>query len=339
VRICIYGAGASGGHFAIKLARAGHDVSVIARGAHLTAIRENGLQLRTGDDVLAAKVAAGDTPAQFVPQDVVIVAIKATALPAIAAQIAPLVGKDTLVLFPQNGMTWWYPVGLPSQHPAPPSIPIFDLAAPFLNAMRSDQVIGGIIYSANEVEAPGVIKNNSPDHNRLEIAAIDAASTTRDGAVKELRAAFERAGILSPDPGDIRVAVWTKLVNNMSGSTIGLATASPSDGARKDPALSEIYCRVMREGLSIAAAHGYPLDLDPARMLARLLNHKASLLQDYEQGRPMEIAEIVLAPVAFARAAKIATPTLDTVAAIVTKLARDRGLLPEDIAGPSLARS
>lgn len=335
MRICIYGAGASGGHFAVRLARAGHDVSVIARGAHLAAIREKELQLRSGDEVLSATVAAGEKPGDFGPQDVVIVATKATALPVIAAQIAPLVGKDTLVVFPQNGMTWWYPVGLPSRHPAPPAIPIFDLAKPFLAAMRPDQVIGGIIYSANEVEAPGVIKNNSPTHNRMEIAAIDQAGG-KGGELDALRAEFESAGILSPDPGDIRAAVWTKLVNNMSGSTIGLATASPSDGARKDPALSEIYRRVMREGLRIAAAHGYPLDLDPDRMLGRLLNHKASILQDYEQGRPMEIAEIVLAPVAFARVAKIATPTLDTVAAIVTKLARDRGLFPAQIAGPWL---
>ncbi|MFN3348273.1 ketopantoate reductase family protein [Pseudorhodoplanes sp.] len=330
MRICIYGAGASGGHFAVRLALAGHDVSVIARGPHLAAIKQHGLLLRTGKDALSAQVAAGDSPAPFGPQDVVIVATKATALPVIAAQIGPLVGKDTLVIFPQNGMTWWYPVGLPASHPKPPAIPIFELAKPFLAAMRPDQVLGGIIYSANEVEAPGVIKNNSPAHNRMEIAPIDQASAMRD-TLSALRAEFESAGILSPDPGDIRAAVWTKLVNNMSGSTIGLATASPSDGARKDAALSEIYRRVMREGLSIAAAHGYPLDLDPDRMLARLLNHKASLLQDYEQHRPMEVAEIVLAPVAFARAAKIATPTLDTIAAIVTKLAKDRGLIAADL--------
>lgn len=331
MRICIYGAGASGGHFAVKLARAGHDVSVIARGPHLAAIRERGLQLRSGTETLSAKVAAGDTPDNFGPQDVVIVATKATAMPAIAPQIAPLVGKDTLVIFPQNGMTWWYPVDLPAQHPKPPAIPIFDLAKPFLSAMRPDQVIGGIIYSANEVEAPGVIKNNSPDHNRLEIAAINTASAKRGDAVKVVRGAFEKAGILSPDPGDIRAALWTKLVNNMSGSAIGLATRSTSDGARKDKAMSEIYRRVVREGLAIAAAHGYPLSLDPERMLSRLLNHKASLLQDYEQGRPMEIAEIVLAPLAFARAAGIATPSLDTLAAIVTKLAKDRGLVAADV--------
>ena len=333
MRICIFGAGASGGHFAVRLARAGHDVSVIARGPHLAAIRERGLQLKTGSDILSATVTASDTPEGLGAQDVVIVATKATALPAIAPRIAPLVGNDTLVLFPQNGMTWWYPVGLPSQHPQPPALPIFDLAKPFLAAMRVDQVLGGIIYSANEVEGPGVIKNNSPTHNRLEFAAIGGSEPS---AVPVIRKHFEQAGILSPHPGDIRVSVWTKLVNNMSGSTIGLATASPSDGARKDPAMSEIYCRVVREGLSIAAAYGYTLDLVPERMLARLLNHKASLLQDYEQGRPMEIAEIVLAPVAFARAAHIATPTLDTLAAIVAKLARSRELLPAGMAGPWL---
>ena len=336
MRICIFGAGASGGHFAVRLARAGHDVSVIARGPHLAAIRERGLQLKTGTELLSAQVTASDTPDDLGPQDLVIVSTKATALPAIAPHIAPLVGQDTLVLFPQNGMTWWYPVGLPSQHPQPPAIPIFELAKPFLAAMRKDQVLGGIIYSANEVEAPGVIKNNSPTHNRMEFASIVGGEPS---ALAAIRTQLEDAGILSPDPGDIRVAVWTKLVNNMSGSTIGLATASPSDGARKDAALSEIYRRVMREGLRIAAAHGYALDIDPDRMLRRLLDHKASILQDYEQHRPMEIAEIVLAPVAFARAANIATPTLDTVAAIVTKLAKDRGLLPADISGPSLTAS
>jgi 2-dehydropantoate 2-reductase len=330
LRICIYGAGASGGHFAVRLARAGHDVSVVARGPHLAAIRDGGLRLRTGGEVLSARVAAGEAPGDFGPQDVVIVATKATALPAIAPQIAPLVGDDTLVIFPQNGMTWWYPVGLPASHPVPPAIPIFDLAKPFLAAMRPDQVIGGIIYSANEVEAPGVIKNNSPDHNRLEIAAL-ATNSAHSRDVAALRETFERAGILSPDPGDIRAALWTKLVNNMSGSAIGLATRSTSDGARKDKAMAEIYRRVVREGLGIAAAHGYTLGLDPERMLARLLNHKASLLQDYEQGRPMEIAEIVLAPLAFARAAGLATPSLDTLAAIVTKLAKDRGLVGADV--------
>ncbi len=326
MQFCIYGAGASGGHFAIKLARAGHDVSLIARGAHLAAIRENGLHLQTGGEVMTAKLAATDDPRALGPQEIVIVATKATALPSIATQIGPLIGEDTLVIFPQNGMTWWYPLGLASHCPKPPELPVFELAKPFLAAMRPDQVLGGIIYSANEIASPGVIKNNSPEHNRLEFAQLSGPASDRLSAIRQV---LEGAGIISPVPSDIRAALWTKLLNNMSGSTIALATRGTSDAVRNDPALSEIYCRVVREGLSISAAHGYPLAdrMDPERMLARLIHHKPSLLQDYEAGRPMEIAEIVLAPIAFARAAEIATPTLDTLGAIVGKLARDRGLL------------
>ena len=327
MRICIYGAGASGGHLAVRFARAGHDVSVIARGANLAAIRDRGLQLHIGDETLTAAVAAFEVPADIGAQDLVIVATKATALHAVAAQIAPLVGKDTRVVFPQNGMTWWYPLGLPASRLKPPSIPIFELAKPFLAAMRSNQVIGGISYTANVIEAPGVIRNNSPTHNRLELAAI-----TDDGNAElaDFRVMFEQAGLLSPDPGDIRAAVWGKLLTNVSGSVLGLATMSQSDGARKDPALSEIYRRLAGEMMAIAAAHGYPLALDPEILIAKLLHHKASILQDYEQHRPMEIEQIVLAPLAFARAAKIATPTFDTLAAIVTKLAKDRGLIAAD---------
>ena len=335
MRICIFGAGASGGHFAVRLARAGHDVSVIARGPHLAAIREGGLRLKTGSELLSAQVAASDTPNDLGPQDLVIVATKATALPAIAPHIAPLVGKDTLVLFPQNGMTWWYPVGLPSAASAAAGNP----------DLRTGQAV-----SCGDAAGPGAWRHHllgergrGAGCDQEQFAHSQPAGICRDRReraacrVRDPKEVLEHAGILSPDPGDIRAALWTKLVNNMSGSTLGLATRSTSDGARKDAALSEIYCRVMSEGLSIAAAHGYRLDIDPERMLSRLLNHKASLLQDYEQGRPMEIAEIVLAPVAFARAAKLATPTLDTIAAIVTKLARDRELLPAGIVGPSLA--
>lgn len=326
MQFCIYGAGAGGGHFAVKLARAGHEVSLIARGPHLAAIRTAGLRMIGGAETLAVNVAATDNPRELGKQDVVIVSTKATALPSVAAQIAPLIGEDTLVIFPQNGMTWWYPLGIDPRLPTPPSIPIFELAKPFLAAMRQDQVLGGIIYSANELAAPGVIKNNSPDMNRLEFAQVGGRAPDKLSAIRN---ALEGAGIVSPEIADIRASVWTKLLNNMSGSAIALATGGTSDATRGDPGLSEVYRRVVREGLSVAAAHGYPLAdrLDPEKMLARLLHHKPSLLQDYEAGRPMEIDVIVQAPIAFARAAGIATPVLDTLGAIVTKLARGRGLM------------
>jgi len=318
------------------LALAGHDVSVIARGPHLDAIRKNGLTLRSGDDVLNAKVAASDNAKGLGAQDVVIVATKATALPSIAPQVAPVIGRDTFVIFPQNGMPWWYPVGLSENLPKPPKLPLFELADIFLAAMRMEQVIGGSIYSANEVEVPGIVHNKSPEHNRLDIGAI---AGNESDAVRDLRQAFEQAGILSPETDDIRTVIWRKLLTNMSGSALGLATQSPSSAVQTDDGLKEIHRRITREGLAIAEAHGYPLKEQPATARKALLprNHKPSLLQDYEQGRPMEIAEIVLAPVAFARAANVATPTLDAIAAIVTKMARDRRLVPETLRAPLLS--
>jgi 2-dehydropantoate 2-reductase len=326
MRVCIYGAGASGGQFTVKLAATGHDVVVVARGDHLAAIRRNGITLAEEGRHRTVRVQASDDPAELGPQDLVIVAVKATGLHAVADRLAPLVGADTLVAFPQNGMAWWYPTGLPDGLPAPPDIPVFRLGQRFLAILRPDQVLGGSIYSANEVTAPGVIRNTSPGRNGMTLGAIMPG---REAAVSQIRAALEAAEIRSPDVADIRQTVWSKLLVNMSGSTIALATENRSSICRTDPALAEIYRRVIREGLEIARAHGYALDgdVDAERLLAGLLDHKPSLLQDYEQRRPMEVAEIIEAPLAFARACAVQTPTLDVLAAIAGRRARDRGLV------------
>jgi 2-dehydropantoate 2-reductase len=324
VKICVYGAGAGGGHLAVKLARAGHDVSAIARGAHLAAIQKQGLRLLGGPQALEAKVKATDDPSELGPQDVVIVAVKATALAQVADRICSLLTPATLVIFPQNGIPWWYPIGLASKHPAPPDIPIFSLSDPFLKSMRAEQVVGGVIYSANEVEAPGVIKNNSPDHNRLDISPVTASGSDE---IASLRTILDNAGIMSRPVEDIRHAVWTKLLANMSASTIALVSRNQSSILNKDPAFREIFIRLLAEGRSIAAAHGFQLSLKADAMLSRLLDHKPSLLQDYEKSRPMEVAEIILAPAAFARAQAVPCPTLDVFAALAARMAADRGLL------------
>jgi 2-dehydropantoate 2-reductase len=323
VKICVYGAGAGGGHIAVKLAHAGHDVSVIARGAHLAAIQKQGLRLFSGTQTLEAKVQASDDPTRLGPQDVVIVTVKATALAQVADKIGSLLTPATLVVFPQNGIPWWYGIGLESKHPAPPDIPIFSLSDPFLKWMRAEQVVGGVIYSANEIEAPGVIKNNSPDHNRLDIGPI---AGPRSEEIARLRAMLANAGITSRAVDDIRHAAWTKLLANMSASTIVLVSRSRSSILRA-PAFRDIFIRLLDEGRAIAAAHGFQIDLKAEAMLSRLLDHKPSLLQDYEQSRPMEVAEIILAPVAFARSRAVPCPTLDVFAALAAQMAADRGLL------------
>ncbi len=320
------GAGGTGGHFAVKLARAGHDVSVVARGAHLAAIQRDGLALREAGETITAKIRASEDAGALGAQDVVLVTVKATGLAGIAGSLAPLIGPETLVAFPQNGMTWWYPESLPAHLPAPPDIPVFRLRETFMRLMRPAQLVGGSIYSANELAAPGVIQNNSPGRNLLTLGLVTPG---REAALDGLRAALEAAGITSPPVPDIRRTIWSKLLVNMSGSTIAVATENMSSICRTDPVLGEIYRRVVHEGLNIAAAHGYDLNdtVDPDKLLASLVDHKPSLLQDYEQGRPMEVAEIIEAPVAFARAQNISTPTLDTLSAIVSRRARDRGLV------------
>lgn len=325
MRACIFGAGAVGSHIAVKLALAGHDVSVITRGAHLDAIRKDGLTLHAGDQSSTVHLEAHPDPSGLGAQDLVIAAVKATALEAIADKLKPLLTPRTIVVFPQNGIPWWYPIGL-GDKPEPPDLALFKLAGKFLADLHPSQIIGGSVYSANAVVEPGVVKNNTPGHNRLSLGVIGPDCAID---VAALRAVLEDCGIASPPPkGDIREIIWLKLLFNMSGSAIALATGNRSSISRKDPELGEIYRRIIWEGLRISAAHGFPIDdsVDVDRILSQVPDHKPSLLQDYELGRPMEIGEIVRAPQAFARIAGLETPSLDVVCAIVTRLARDRGL-------------
>jgi 2-dehydropantoate 2-reductase len=318
--------GASGGHFAVRLSKAGHDVSVVARGENLTAIQLGGLRLAVGEHELKIHPRVAHDPGELGAQDLVIVSVKATALAAVSDGLAPLVGPRTLVLFTQNGMPWWYPLGLPADAPKPPPLQLFALGERFLKTVPTERILGGLVYSANEAREPGFVVNKSPGDNRLEIASISKESAVD---VEAIRTALIEAHIGSPGVPDMRRAIWKKLLYNLSGSVIALATGNKSSVSREDEALGAIYRRVVLEGLAIAAAHGYPLDdeLVPEAMRQKTLDHKPSLLQDYERRRPMEIAEIVLAPLEFARAANVPIPALETLGAVVARLARDRGLL------------
>lgn len=324
MRIAVFGAGAGGGHLAVRLVGAGHDVSVLARGAHLDACRQNGLRLISGAQDVSVAVAASDDPRTLGKQDLVLVTVKATALSVVAETIGPLIGPDTRVIFCQNGLQWWYPMG--GREPPLPDLPVFRLAEPFLARMAPEQVLGGFLYTANAVQAPGVVFNTSPGNNRIRFGPACAGMADDTAA---LRAVFEEAGIASEPVDDVRRQLWRKLLFNMTGSLLALATRNKSIISRQDPELSETFCRLAAEGLAIAAAYGHPLhdELVPRKMLAVLNDHKPSLLQDFEQGRRMELAEIALAPLQMARAAGVPAPTLQTVTALVCQLARDRGLL------------
>jgi 2-dehydropantoate 2-reductase len=325
MRICVFGAGAIGGNFAARLADAGNEVSVVARGAHLEAIRAKGLTLIAGDKKIVAKVKASDRPADLGPQDAVISTLKATALGDLAASVGPLLGPDTPVVFAQNGIPWWYGHGLAKSRPAAPDLSMLDPGGALAKSVGLHRALGGTISSPNHVAEPGIVVNEIPDRNVLCVGEIDDRASQRVGM---LRAALKGAGISSPDTADIRYDIWHKLMANLTGSTVALILGQPSS-VQKTPLVNRMCRRAHAEALAVADAHGVKLDDHPDTRYGPkrvYFDHRPSILQDYDLGRPMEIESIVRAPIAFARSAGIDTPTLDAIEAVTVTLAASKGL-------------
>jgi 2-dehydropantoate 2-reductase len=321
MRICIFGAGAVGSHFAVRLALAGHDVCCVMRGAHLEAVKAKGLTLRVKDAEFSAKLKASDDPAALGPQDVVISTLKATGLDSLATGLRPLLGDDTAVVFAQNGIPWWYDIGLASDHPPPPDLGFLDPGGRLRAAVAKERIVGGVIFSANEIVEPGIVVNNSTDRNMLLVGECDDRPSQRIG---RLRAALDEALIQSPPTLQIRETIWAKLLTNMSMSVLCLLTGQTARGVRDDPALRDVIPRLLEEANSIGQSC-FP-DLKRITRSGPAPNHKPSILQDYEQGRPMEIDVLVRASAAFARAAGLSTPMLDMLAGLAIRQARDKGL-------------
>jgi 2-dehydropantoate 2-reductase len=321
MRICVFGAGAVGSHFAVRLALAGHEVSCVMRGPHLEAVKANRLTLRVGDAEFKGKVSASDDPAALGPQDVVISTLKATGVGALASGVQPLLRDDTPVVFAQNGIPWWYDIGLSENHPPTPDLGFLDPGGKLRAAVPRERIIGGVIFSSNEVVAPGVVANLSPDRNRLLIGECDDRNSER---IAQLRAALNHASIESPEVAEIRETIWSKLLTNMSMSVLCLLTGQTARAVRDDPALADVVPRLLEEANCIAQSC-YP-SVKRVTRTGPAPDHKPSILQDYELGRAMEIDALVRAPAAFARAAGLATPMLDLMAALAIRQARDKGL-------------
>jgi 2-dehydropantoate 2-reductase len=321
MRICIFGAGAVGSHFAVRLALAGHEVACVMRGGHLQAVKAKGITLRIGEAEFHAPVKASGEPATLGQQDLVISTLKATSVGSLAEGLQPLLGADTPVVLAQNGIPWWYDIGLPSDHPPPPDLSFLDPGGRLRAAIGRERIIGGVIFSSNEVIAPGVVAGLSPDRNRLVIGECDDRASERIAA---LRAMLEAAKLESPPVAQIREAIWSKLLTNMSLSVLCLLTGQTARGVRDDAVLQDVIPRLVDEANQIAQA--YIPDVKRVTRNAPAPNHKPSILQDYELGRAMEIDVLVRAPAAFARAAGLSTPMLDLIAALAIQKARDKGL-------------
>ena len=315
MRICVFGAGAVGGHIAARLAGAA-DVSVVARGQHLEAIKRNGLKLVLGDKTILGKVKASERAADLGPQDFVLVTLKANALGAFADAAAPLLGRDTAVAFVQNGIPWWY--ARENER--------LDPGGKLARAIAPERILGGVAYSANDVIEPGVVRSQIPASNMIVLGCAGK----EQGRSQEVRNLLEKAGISSPALDDIRVAIWSKLVINVGTSSLCTITGLNLAELRSDPALKALAATLSAECRAIAQALGVPIESMPQRpgggQSSGMIAHKPSMLQDYERGRPMEVDAQLTAPLAFARAKGVATPTLDLAAALVAQKAAAKGL-------------
>ena len=325
MKICIFGAGAIGGYMGVMLKRGGADVSVIARGAHLAAIREKGIILRIGADEVQADIRAAQDPAALGRQDVVIVGLKAYQAWEQAEAMAPLLGPETMVVTAQNGVPWWYFYGLEGEH-AGKRLASVDPGDRQWKAIGPERVIGCTVYPATELVAPGVIKHTYGD--QFGLGEPNRQKTPR---LKALVEAFAAGNLKPREFDDIRDDIWVKLWGNLCFNPISALTGATLDIVATDPGTRALSRLMMLEGQAIGEKLGVTFRVDVDRRIngaAKVGAHKTSMLQDLERGRPLEIDALVTAVQELGRAVGVATPRLDSVLALVQQLGRMRGLYP-----------
>lgn len=323
MKVCVFGAGAIGGHLALRLARSGADVSVVARGPQLEAIQRNGLKVITHGGELDAKVRASANPSELGPQDAVLVTVKAPALPAVAGAIAPLLGADTPVAFVMNGIPWFYFHGIGGALEGR-RLPKIDPDDALWRTVGPDRAIAGVVYAASAVIRPGVIELENPN-SRVVLAEIDGRPSQR---VQSLAAHINAGGMTAEVSNNARDAIWAKLMNNLASGSLAVLTGATVRRIYQDEACVATARRIMEEAAAIAEAVGATPDRNHEKRVAhgKGLDHKPSILQDLELGRPMEIDGIFDAPLEMARAAGVAAPTLEMIVALMKVRAREAGL-------------
>jgi len=326
MRVCVYGAGAIGGHLAMRFARGGAEVSVIARGPHLAAIQRDGLTVHAVDGRHHVTLRASDDPAQLGPQDAVVVTVKAPALPQVAANIAALLRPDTGVAFVMNGIPWWYFHALPGRHEGH-RLSRIDRGDALWRTVGPENAIGGVVYAASAVTAPGVIEVEQP-RSRVVFGEPDGRLSDRAEALAALLRAGGIVGEVSPD---IRTEIWNKLISNLAGGTLAVLAGAAPKAVYADPVCAAAGERVMQEAASIAEALGSHPHRNFAQRIASTasMDHKPSILQDLELGRPMEVDGMFDAPLELARLAGVPVPTLELLVALAKVRARGAGLYAE----------
>ncbi|NEK23766.1 2-dehydropantoate 2-reductase [Sulfitobacter sp. JBTF-M27] len=323
MKICIFGAGAIGGYLGAKLAEAGAEVSLVARGPHLAAIKKNGLSLIEGDETKTFSVKAAEDPAELGIQDYVIVTLKAHSVPPVVGKMQPLIGPETTIVSGVNGVPWWYfhKIGGPLEGTRLETVDPGDAQ---WNGFGPDRVLGCVVYPAAEVTEPGVVKHI--EGNRFSLGEPDGSKSER---VLALSKALGAAGLRAPVRPRLRDEIWVKLWGNMSFNPISALTHATLDVLCTDLGTREVARKMMLEAQQVAETLGVKFPIDVERRIdggAAVGAHRTSMLQDLDAGRQMEIDALLGSVQELGGVTETPTPTIDTVLSLIKLRARVAGL-------------
>jgi 2-dehydropantoate 2-reductase len=321
VRIAIAGAGAIGGYIGARLALAGADVALFARGPHLRAMQENGLRVVSPDGDFEVRPRAVGDLTDIGQVDVVFLGVKAHGLTTLAPQLGPLLGAETMVVSTQNGIPWWYfqdyPGDLNGLH-----LETVDPGGVVASAIEPQRVVGSLAYFSTDIAEPGVIHHT--EGNRLSLGEPSGARTER---VKALAAALIGAGLRAPVTTRLRHEIWVKLLGNVAFNPISALTGGTLEQLVRHPEVSRVIRDVMAETEAVAAKLGIELPITIEQRMAgaeKVGAHKTSMLQDLEAGRPMELDAIVGAAVELGARLGVPMPVTRAVYACAKMLDEQR---------------
>lgn len=316
VKICVFGAGAIGGYMAAALAEAGADISLVARGPHLNAIKASGLKLRKDGEEKAYRIKASDDPRDLGEQDYVIVGMKAHSVPPVVERFAPLLGAKTAIVPAVNGLPWWYFHGIETGTALDGTwLESVDPGGAQWKFFGPERAIGCVVYPACDVPEPGVIHHTSGD--RFTLGEPDGSDSERLRVLSELLIA---GGLRAPRKARLRDEIWIKLWGNCSFNPVSALTGASLDVIGADQASYRLIHAMMAECKTVGEAIGARFSVSIEQRIkggTDIVGHKPSTRHDVELGRPMEIDPLVSSVLELARRLNIATPMLDSVATLV----------------------
>jgi len=327
MKVCIVGAGAIGGYMAVRIANAGHNVSVIARGPHLAAIKDRGMKLIEGnDEFVADNLTATEFVGELGPMDVVLLALKAHQIVPIVNDMSVLLGPNTVIVTLQNGIPWWYFQNFAGDY-ANRVVETVDPGGLLFNSIDPDRLIGCIAYPATTISKPGVIQHI--EGNRFPVGELSGMKTERVQMVSDL---FAESGFKSRIIDDIRSEIWLKLWGNLTFNPISALTHSTLVDICQFPLTRQLVATMMTEAQTVGERLGAHFRIPMEKRIAgaeSVGKHKTSMLQDVEAGKPIEIESMLGAVIELAEVTGVQTPTLRAIYACVSLL--DKTLSQEKI--------